>query len=179
VIQFYIGDGKGKTTAAIGLTVRAIGAGKRVAFVQFDKGHDAGREDYSERAVLRSLPGLELIVTGCERRRPDGTFRSGNTDEDRAEARRGLDVVKKLLDEGEHDLVVCDEMLGSVTTGLIERRDVEAILDLHGGREDVELVMTGRCREEALLERADLVTDMRNVKHYYDAGVKARRGFDF
>jgi len=179
VIQFYIGDGKGKTTAAIGLAVRAIGAGKRVAFVQFDKGHDTGREEYSERAVLRSLPGLELIVTGCERRRLDGTFRSGNTDEDRAEARRGLDAVEKLLDEGDHDLIACDELLGSVTTGLIERRAVEALLDLHGGRADVELVMTGRCREGALLERADLVTDMRNVKHYYDAGVKARRGFDF
>ena len=179
MIQFYVGDGKGKTTAAIGLAVRAVGAGKRVAFVQFDKGHDPGREDYSERAVLRSLPGVELFVTGCERRRPDGTFRSSNTDEDRAEARGGLGLLHKLLDEGEHDLVVCDELLASVTTGLIRRHEVEALLDLHGGREDVELVMTGRCREQALLERADLVTDMCNVKHYYDAGVPARRGFDF
>ncbi len=179
MIQFYVGDGKGKTTAAIGLAIRALGAGKRVAFVQFDKGHDPGREDYSERAVLESLEGLELVATGCERRRPDGTFRSGVTDKDRAEARRGLDLVRSLLDEGRHDLIVCDEILASVTTGLIEPADVEAILDLHDGRQDVEMVMTGRCHEEALFKRADLVTEMRNVKHYFDAGVKARRGFDY
>ena len=179
VIQFYTGEGKGKTTAAIGLAVRALGAGKRVAFVQFDKGHDPGREDYSERGVLRGLEGFDLLPTGCERRRPDGTFRSDVTDEDRAEARRGLGIVRKLLEEGKHDVIVCDEILASVTTGLIEKRDVEAILDLHGGRVDVELVMTGRCTEAGLLERADLVTEMRKVKHYFDAGVKARKGIEF
>jgi cob(I)alamin adenosyltransferase len=179
VIQFYIGDGKGKTTAAIGLTVRALGAGKRVAFVQFDKGHDAGRENYSERGVLRSLDGLELIATGCERRLPDGTFRTGDTPEDRAEARRGLDAVKKLLEAGKHDLIVCDEILTCVTTGLIERGDVAEILDLHAGRADIELVMTGRCTDEALIARADLVTEMRKIKHYFDTGVAARKGFEF
>ena len=179
MIQFYVGDGKGKTTAAIGLAVRALGAGKRVAFVQFDKGHDPGREDYSERPVLRLLDGLDLLPTGCERRLPDGTFRSDVTAEDRAEARRGLGIIRGMIEEGKHDVIVCDEILASVTTGLIERSDVEAILDLHGGRPDVELVMTGRCTDEALIERADLVTEMRKVKHYYDTGEKARKGFEF
>ncbi len=179
MIQFYTGEGKGKTTAAIGLAIRALGAEKRVAFVQFDKGHEPGREDYSERGVLRGLKGLDLLPTGCERRRPDGTFRSDVTDEDRAEARRGLEIVGKLVEEGKHDVIVCDEILASVTTGLIEKGDVEAVLDLHGGRPEVELVMTGRCTETGLLERADLVTEMRKVKHYFDTGVKARKGIEY
>ena len=179
MIQFYVGDGKGKTTCAIGLAIRALGAGKRVAFVQFDKGHDPDRDDYSERSVLRGLDGLDLIPTGCERRMPDGSFRSTLTDEDRAEAQRGLELVKKLLDEGKHDLIVCDEILMSIGAGLIERRDVETVLDLHAGRQDIELVMTGRCDDQALLKRADLVTEMRKIKHYFDAGVKARKGYEY
>jgi len=179
VIQFYVGDGKGKTTCSIGLTIRALGAGKRVAFVQFDKGHDPGRENYSERNVLRTLDGLDLVPTGCERRRPDGTFRSDATAEDRAEAGRGLGLVRDLIEAGEHELIVCDEILTCVTTRLIERKDVETILDVYGARQDVELVMTGRCSDEALLKRADLVTEMRKVKHYFDAGVKARKGIEF
>jgi cob(I)alamin adenosyltransferase len=179
VIQFYVGDGKGKTTAAIGLAVRALGAGKRVAFVQFDKGERAGGKGYSERAVLASLEKLDLVATGLDRRLPDGSFRLGATDEDKAEAQRGLAVTRKLLDGRKHDLIVCDELLTCVGTGLVSRADVEGVLERHGGREEIELVMTGRCDERALLERADLVTEMRNVKHYYDAGGGARRGYDY
>ena len=112
MIQFYVGDGKGKTTAAIGLAVRAVGAGKRVAFVQFDKGEDPGGKGYSERGVLESLRDVELHATGCDRRAPDGTFRTTVSDEDRAEARRGLEIVKKLLDEGKHDLISAYETVG-------------------------------------------------------------------
>ena len=179
MIQFYVGEGKGKTTAAIGLAVRALGAGKRVAIVQFDKGDVPDGAGYSERRVLEGLDGLTLIATGRDRRNPDGSFRYGNTDEDIREARRGLDVVARLLDNGRHDLIVCDELLACVTTGLVGRADVEAMLDLHGGREEVELVLTGRCDDETLLKRADLVTEMRNIKHYYDAGVAARPGYDY
>jgi cob(I)alamin adenosyltransferase len=179
VIQFYVGDGKGKTTAGIGLAVRALGAGKRVAFVQFDKGHEPGRERYFERRVLRGLEGMELFATGCERRRADGSFRADVTAEDRAEARRGLEILRRLLDEGKHEVVIADEILACVTTGILDQHDVEAILDLHGGREDAELVMTGRCSDQALIERADLVTEMRKVKHYFDAGVKARKGIEY
>ena len=179
MIQFYVGDGKGKTTAAIGLAVRAVGAGKRVAFVQFDQGHDPGGKGYSERAVLEGLTELELRVTGEDRRQADGTFRFENTDEDREHAQIGLRMVRSMLNEEPCDLVVCDELLTCVTTGLVSRAEVEELLDVHGGREAIELVMTGRCDDEALLDRADLVTEMRNVKHYYDAGVKARRGYDY
>ncbi|MBN1918730.1 MAG: cob(I)yrinic acid a,c-diamide adenosyltransferase [Verrucomicrobia bacterium] len=179
MIQFYVGDGKGKTTAAIGLAVRALGAALRVAIVQFDKGEAPDGPGYSERRVLDGLDGLTLIATGRDRRNPDGSFRTGNTDDDYREARHGLEVVARLLDNGRHDLIVCDELLSCLTTGLLERRDVEAILDQHGGREHVELVLTGRCNDEALLARADLITEMRNIKHYYDAGVEARRGYDY
>ena len=179
MIQFYVGDGKGKTTAAIGLAVRALGAGLRVAFVQFDKGEAPDGPGYSERRVLAQLDGLTLLATGRDRRNPDGSFQTENTDEDYREARHGLEVVARLLDNGRHDLLVCDELLTCVTTGLVERGDVEAVLDRHAGREAVELVMTGRCADQALLGRADLVTEMRNVKHYYDAGVEARRGYDY
>ena len=87
-LQIYTGDGKGKTTACVGLTVRALGAGLRAAFIQFDKGYDGTNEHYAERFILRMLPKLTLTPTGCERMRPDGTFRFTNEPEDYAEAAR-------------------------------------------------------------------------------------------
>jgi cob(I)alamin adenosyltransferase len=179
-VHVYYGGGKGKTTAAIGLAVRAAGAGKRVLLVQFDKGFDKDRgEHYSERRVLRAIPEIDLRPTGMERIRADGTFRFGVEPDDLAEARRGLAEAKAGIESLRYDLVILDEALGALAYGLLDEKDILAILDAHeaSGRH-AELVLTGHKLTDAIKERADLVTRMEKVKHYFDKGVPARVGIE-
>jgi cob(I)alamin adenosyltransferase len=178
-VHVYTGAGKGKTTAAVGLCVRALGHGWRVALVQFDKGYDGENEHYAERRTLRRLEGVDLFPTGCERMNPDGTFRFGAEERDVDEARRGLALAKEALRSGKYRLVVLDEALSAVMVGLLTRGDVMALLDLHREHPAAELVLTGWNAWPELIERADLVTEMRKVKHYYDAGLGARPGVEF
>jgi len=179
-IQIYTGDGKGKTTAAMGLAMRAAGAGRRVAIVQFDKGFDPERgEHYHERAILRTLPGIELHSFGCERMMPDGTFRFKNTDEDRSEGRRAIDTCRELLLSRRFFLLICDEILSCIRTKLVTEDDVHTLLDLRPESPETEIVLTGRKAPPSLLARADLVTEMRPIKHYFDQGLPAREGIEF
>lgn len=180
-IHVYYGGGKGKTTSAIGLAVRAAGAGKRVLFLQFDKGFDPARgEHYSERRILRQVQEIRLFPTGCERMRADGTFRFGVTPEDLAEARRGLAEARRAAASTDYDLVILDEALGALAYGLLEEADLLAVLDAHAaaGR-PCELVLTGHKLPESIRTRADLVTHVQKVKHYFDKGVPARVGIEF
>jgi cob(I)alamin adenosyltransferase len=178
-VQVYTGEGKGKTTCALGLSLRALGSGWRVALVQFDKGYDGTNEHYAERKILRGLPGIDLHPTGCERMNANGTFRFGAHEKDKVEARRGLGIARGLLEGGEHRLVVLDEILSAVMVGLFGKEEVTALLDLHARRPVAELVLTGWNAWPELVDRADLVTEMRKVKHYYDAGLGARPGIEF
>ena len=180
-IHVYYGGGKGKTTAAIGLAVRAAGASKKVTFLQFDKGFDPTRgEHYSERRILRNIPEIELITTGCERLREDGTFRFGVTEEDLREARRALGEARRAVTTPGRDLVVLDEALGALACGLVEEKDLLEVLDAYeaAGR-PCELVLTGHKLPESVRARADLVSRIEKVKHYFDRGVKAREGIEY
>ncbi|MDE2889553.1 MAG: cob(I)yrinic acid a,c-diamide adenosyltransferase [Gemmatimonadota bacterium] len=175
----YYGYGKGKTTCCIGLAIRAAGAGRKVALVQFDKGYDGETEHYSERHVLRQIDGVELYPTGCERMMPDGAFRFGAEPKDIDEARRGLETARGLLRKGAQDLLILDEILAAVAYGLFRREDVTGLLDLYDKNRRCELVLSGHKVWDALVERVDLVTEMRKVKHYYARGVPAREGIEF
>ncbi len=179
MLQIYTGDGKGKTTAALGLSVRAAGAGFRVAFIQFDKGHREGNEHYCERKILRTIPGFDLQPTGLERMMSDGSFRFGVTPADLREAGRGLDLAEKAVVDGLHELVVLDDIIGGLSYGLITRERLDHIVDLWSERRSCELVMTGRDTPAELIARADLVTEMKKVKHYFDAGLPAREGIEW
>lgn len=178
-LQVYTGNGKGKTTCAVGLMIRALGAGLKVAFVQFDKGYH-GEEHYAERHILRKLEGIDLFPTGCERMTPGGKFRFGVLPEDLAEARRGLEIVHDLIAHPRHQLVVLDEILSAIPYHLLKEEQVLEVLDRYeaAGR-PFELVITGRKASEAIIGRADLVTEMRPVKHYFDAGLMARPGIEY
>ncbi|MDX9840517.1 MAG: cob(I)yrinic acid a,c-diamide adenosyltransferase [Desulfobulbus sp.] len=166
-VQVYTGDGKGKTTAALGLALRAAGAGLRVYFGQFIK-----NADYSE---IKALARFSDTITVHQFGR--GCFLlTEPAPEDREAARRALDGIGEALVSGDYDLVIADEANVAVALGLIKPDDLVSLIDLRP--EQVELVLTGRGAPEAVLARADLVTEMRCVRHYYDRGVLARRGIE-
>ena len=167
-VQVYTGNGKGKTTASLGLALRAVGRGLKVCVFQFIKG--GGR--YGEHLAAEKLaPLLTIIQTG----RP-GWVNTKDITEDRQAAQEALVQAQELLTSGEYDLFICDEINGAVGFGLI---DVEQALELISRKpEKTELVLTGRNAHQLVIEAADLVTEMREIKHYYKAGVPARTGIE-
>ncbi len=166
-VQIYTGEGKGKTTAALGLALRAAGAGLRVFIGQFMKG-----KDYSE---LKSLARFEDSIT-LERFGTSHWVSTQPTEEDRKRAMEGLERAKSVLSSGGYDVVILDEILVALHFTLIP---LEEIIELMESRPDeVELVLTGRGAPEDLIRRADLVTEMRAVKHYHSRGVSARAGIE-
>lgn len=167
-VQVYTGNGKGKTTASLGLALRAVGRGLKVCVFQFIKG--GGK--YGEHLAAEKLaPLLTIIQTG----RP-GWVNTKDITEDRQAAQEAFVQAQELLTSGDFDLFICDEINGAVGFGLIE---VEQVLELISCKpEKTELVLTGRNAHELVIEAADLVTEMREIKHYYKAGVPARTGIE-
>ena len=167
-VQLYTGDGKGKTTAALGLVLRALGQGLRPAVLQFMKSDPT----WGEIVTLTRL-GVPVQQCGLDH----WVFKGEASEEDLAAAAAGFDRAKALVEGGDYDLVVLDEL---VTAVFFELVPVRRVLDLIAGKPAaVELVITGRRALDELIEAADLVTEMRPLKHYYDAGVQARPGIEF
>jgi len=166
-IQVYTGNGKGKTTAALGLAVRAVGAGLKVYIAQFLKGMD-----YAELHSLKNFPNITLERFG----RPQ--FIHGKPDkEDIRLAQEGLKRIREVLSSGNYDVVILDEANIAVHLKLFSAEElIEAI---RGRASNVEVVVTGRYAPEELLKIADLITEMKDVKHYYEKGVQARKGIEF
>lgn len=176
MIQVYTGDGKGKTTAALGLAMRAAAIGKKVAWIAFDKGGDS---HYSERKLIQErIPEITFEATGLDRIDPvTGMFRFGVLPEDAEEGRRALNLAKNVLTEGGCDLLILDEVNISTRLGIVDEKCVLSLLDAK--QPHIEVVLTGREAPESFLERADLVTEMNHRKHYYNQGVAAREGLDY
>lgn len=168
-VQVYTGDSKGKTTAALGLALRAVGRGLKVIMIQFMKGGGP----YGEHlAAARLAPELTIIPTG----RPGWVNRENPADEDKRLAAEALSLAREKLLSCEYDIVILDEINGAVSFGLLS---VDDQLDLIARRpSNVELVFTGRNVDRRVVEAADLVTEMREIKHYYKAGVPAREGIE-
>lgn len=182
MVHLYIGDGKGKTTAAIGMAVRAAGAGLRVAIVCFDKGEPMEAPEqthYSERAILRTIPNVEVFSSGLPRFSPGCEFRHGMTEDDVREAERGYELAVRLLQEKAHALVVLDEILCLVRAGVFEEAKVISLMEQARTSPQIELVLTGRVESPLLVQQADLVTEMRKIKHYFDSGIGPRRGIEY
>jgi len=188
-IQVYTGNGKGKTTAAIGLAVRALGAGKKVMFLQFMK-----EKAYSEHKILPGIsPNLTLETVG----KPFFVVKEGDMPEKELAKWHGkvvifppgkppkdyLDIIAggikkagEALTSGRYDLVVLDEINTALYFGLVSWETIKELLDSR--KENVEVVLTGRGATQELLDKADLVTEMREIKHYYTQGVLARNGIE-
>jgi cob(I)alamin adenosyltransferase len=168
LLLVYTGHGKGKTTAALGLVFRALGRGMRVAVVQFIK----GKWKTGERLFAETLPGLTFLVMGR-----GFTWDSDDLSRDRLAAEAAWREAAALIAAGEHQVVVLDELTYALNYGFVPVADVIAALGARPAH--VHVVITGRNAPEALLERADLVTEMRSVKHPFQQGRKAQIGVDF
>jgi cob(I)alamin adenosyltransferase len=167
-VHIYTGDGKGKTTASVGLAVRAAGAGFRVAFVQFVKGGP-------ESSELESLRRLGVVVT-----RPatasSGLMRGAVTEDDLTAAAAAIQSTEEAL-AGDFDVVVLDEACVAASRGLVDPQILAAVIGARAPH--VEVVMTGRGAPDVLVDLADYVTEMKLRKHPFQRGVPARRGVEF
>ena len=166
--QIYTGNGKGKTTAAFGLALRATGAGKKVFFAQFVKG-----KMYSEiKAVREFLPNVEVKQFGL------GCFIVNDpTEADIITAQKGLAEVKQIIHSEKYELVILDEIFIALFYKLFPAEEVIEIIK--SKPEELELILTGRYAPKNIIELADLVTEMKEVKHYYTQGIEAREGIEF
>ena len=168
LVQVYTGNGKGKTTAALGLALRAAGNRLKVLIVQFMKGTASGELE----AAQRLSPFLTIIKAGRE-----GFIFKGEVDPvDLKMAEEGFLLAKKAIEDREYDIVILDEINMAVDFGLIPLPDLLQLVD--SKPVTVELVLTGRNAKPELLEKADLVTEMVERKHYYAKGVPARKGIE-
>lgn len=167
-IHVYTGNGKGKTTAALGLALRAVGAGKKVYFAQFVKG-----KIYSEiDAINRYIPEITVKQYGR------GCFIVNEpTLEDIQAAKEGLEEVGAVIRSGKYDVVVLDEATIALHYKLFSVEELIAVLQEK--REETEIAITGRYAPEELIEIADLVTEMKEIKHYYTKGISARKGIEY
>ncbi len=166
-VQVYTGDGKGKTTAALGLALRCAGYKRRVFFGQFMKG-----QYYGELSILEGIEEIDVEQfgdAGCIRREEV-------TELHRRHAERGLARIEEALASGRYRMVVMDEIIVAIWFGIT---DLDRVLKILQARpENVEVVLTGRRAPRQLLAMADLVTEMKEIKHYYRAGVPAREGIE-
>jgi cob(I)alamin adenosyltransferase len=166
-VHVYTGDGKGKTTAAIGLAIRAAGAGMRVYIAQFVKGMHYSELDsldrYTDRITLKQY-GRDCFIE----KEPEK--------EDIAAARKGLEEVKRILASGDYQMVILDE--ANIATWYNLFSPEELIELVRSKPESVELVITGRNADPKVVALADLVTEMKEIKHYYNRGIQARPGIE-
>lgn len=163
------GDGKGKTSASLGVILRMLGRKKRVALVQFLK-HEGGQ--WGEVRGLREL-GLDAVKTG------DGwTWTSKDLDESQSKALHGWEIAKEKITSGDYDLVVLDEFTYLMDFGWLDEMEVLNWLE-ENKPEELHLIITGRNAPQAIIDYADTVTSMTKIKHAYDAGIPARAGIEF
>jgi len=168
LVQLYTGNGKGKTTAALGLALRAFGAGLKVYLGQFIK-----KGSFSEiKALRRFRPNIVVRQYGR------GRFIRGKPDPaDIRCAQKGLNDLSRAMIGGKYDLVIADEIICAVNAGLISAKDVLHLIDRKPA--SVELVLTGRNAPNQIIKHSDLVTEMRKIRHPFDKGISSRKGIEF
>lgn len=167
--QVYTGEGKGKTSAAFGLALRAIGRGLKVYVVQFIK----GGFDYGELHIIDNLPTLKLKAFG----RGKFVTEMPPTDEDVKLAKEAFELAQKIVDSDEYDLVILDEINVALNLKLVAMNEVIHLI--RNKPEHVELILTGRYAPPEIIEAADLVTEMKEIKHPYTHGIPPREGIEY
>ena len=173
-IQVYTGNGKGKTTASLGLAMRALGRNWRVLIVMFTKGGD----DYGELNSFRNLSpqisqNLTILQAGLERI----VYQNNKNKKDAEEISKGWNIAKKAIQNDEYNLIILDEANIALDLDLI---NLDEMLDvLKNKPEDMEIVLTGRNANPKIIELAHLVSEITPIKHYWDIGISARKGIEY
>lgn len=171
-VQVYTGNGKGKTTAAIGLAVRAAGDGMKVYMIQFLKGRRTG--ELNSAKIL--APNFEIYRF----ENPKGFFWT-LSDKEKEELKReiteGYKFAEKVLKDRECDILILDEIMGVLNNKLLSEKEIISLIDKKP--ENMELILTGRNVPKEIINRADLVTEMKDIKHYFEKGVGAREGIEY
>ena len=173
-IQVYTGNGKGKTTASLGLAMRALGRCWKVLIIMFMKGGD----DYGELNSFRKLSpeiarNLTIIQAGPDRI----VYQNNKTDEDTELIKKGWELAKKSIKNDEYNLIILEEANIAIDLGLI---DLQEMLDvLKNKPEEMEIVLTGRNARQEIINIAHLVSEIKPVKHYWDTGIAARKGIEY
>jgi cob(I)alamin adenosyltransferase len=165
LVHVYTGDGKGKTTAALGLAMRAVGQGMKVAFIQFVKGLPCG-----EHSFVQQYKPFEIVQISI------GDSFKKSKEQLSPEAQQTLAYAEQEIASGKYDLVILDEIFVAINQGLINVKQVLDLLDAKPA--SVELVLTGRKAPPEIVQRADLVTEMLKIKHPFDKGTSARSGIE-
>jgi cob(I)alamin adenosyltransferase len=170
LVQVFTGAGKGKTTASLGTVLRAAGHGFKILVIFFVKGNSTD----GEFNTLPNLPGVEVAKFGLRKwiRDPKNV-----TPEERAEGQAALEAARKAASSGKYDIIVCDEINIAVYYQLITADDVLQLIK--DKAPNTELILTGRNADSRVIEAADLVTEMKAVKHPYDKGIMAREGIEY
>jgi len=171
LIQIYTGDGKGKTTSAIGLIVRALAYNFKVCYIYFHK--EPKIWEYGEHKILKIL-GVDIF--GFAKTHPH-FFKNISKEEIRKECLEGLNFIKKIFQENKYDMIILDEILISLRDGFLEEREILELLD--SKPKNLELVLTGRGATDVLIEKADLVSEIKKIKHPYDKKIKRREGIEY
>jgi cob(I)alamin adenosyltransferase len=169
MIQIYTGNGKGKTTAALGLGLRAVGHGLKVIMIQFMK----GEINYGELEAVKHLPDFKIEQHG----RPDFVNPENPDKEDIRLAEQALKRAVKVIKNKEFDIVILDEINVAVSFGLIKAEKVIELIK--NTSKKTELILTGRYMPEEFIKYADLISEVREVKHHFQAGVPARKGIEY
>ncbi|MFC1967591.1 cob(I)yrinic acid a,c-diamide adenosyltransferase [Chloroflexota bacterium] len=169
LVYIFTGNGKGKTTAALGAVLRALGHGLKVYIVFFMKGD----YPYGEYETLSRLPGVEVASFGFRTLTDPANVKP----EEIEQAEKALDAARQAVVSGKYDMVVMDEVNVALAMNLIKLDEVKSLIK--DKPKNLELILTGRYAETGLIEMADLVTEMVKVKHPYDAGVPARKGIEY
>lgn len=173
-IQVYTGDGKGKTTASLGLAMRALGRCWKVLIIMFTKGGD----DYGELNSFMNLSpaikdNLKIIQAGLDRI----VYKNNETEDDVKEIQKGWELAKKAIKNDEYQLIILDEANIAIDMGIL---DVNEVVDvLKNKPEEMEIVLTGRNANPKIIEIAHLVSEIKPVKHYWDTGIAARKGIEY
>ena len=169
LVHVYTGNGKGKTTAAMGLAFRAVGRGLNVIMLQFLK----PPKGYGEHMAAEMLPGFTIEPMGSDHM----CGREVTKEQDLEDTRRGLARAEEVLTSGEYDLVILDEAINSIRLGLLTPQTLIELLERRAP--NTEVVLTGRGVPQEVIDYADLVTEMTLIKHPFDKGIGARKGIEY
>ncbi|MEF8879245.1 MAG: cob(I)yrinic acid a,c-diamide adenosyltransferase [Candidatus Thermoplasmatota archaeon] len=166
-IQVYTGSGKGKTTAALGLAMRVVGGGKKVCMIQFMKGQKSG-----EIETIDKIPDFEVYQFG----RKEFVDKNKPSTIDIQLAEQGLKKAEEVINSGRYDLVILDEIIVAINFQLLK---LDKVMNVIKSGKNIDIVLTGRDTPEEIIDVADLVTEMKEIKHPYKEDKKSRRGIDY